>query len=352
MNDSSRPQPDHRKLIPIWIKEQEALLAELEKPPALAVDAETQSRIEALLDEDAQIKKGGLRPSPSKQTIEKVDRLFGEAQEKIASKRARPKLPTQYEREQAIMKVQLKLPPEQVIVSPNAFEKREDIFAPRVKGTGRVDMDFINQEGNPDVYRVENWAIKASAEAWNGGYAYGASLYWRYRIRVPNFDTMVQPDRRLEVTPMTVLNGYYYLFSYREGISFDRPNASVKLFFWTGIWHWRLTGGGYEPEWKGWRKSRSVISNGLINGSIGQDVDVPYPGTEVQTPLYWPPPGQTVSPNPINHYGSVGPLDVVDFYVCPAIVAQTYDPISYAGISLWYLDVPFVRAAFEIGFFL
>lgn len=339
MNDSNRPQPDHRELIPLWIKEEKARRAEEEKPAPLAVDAETQSKIEALLDKDFRGKKDGITRRPSKQIIEKADRLLSGALKRMDSKRKKLKLPTQYEREQALMKMRLRLPSDQLAVSPCAQEKREDVFKPRVRSKAKVNLEFYDLEDSQDVRRRGDCYIQGYAEGRNGGEACASSLYWWYRIWVPNFDTSVQVDRRLQVTPIAVLRGYYRLFSIKTGISLDRPNASVKLSFWTGIAHWHHTTGDFQREWMGWHESQSVVYKGIINDNIGQDINVPCPGKQVRTLL-----------SPINCYGWVKPLDIVDFYVRPAICAKTVDPISYAGLQFDMLDVPFVRVSFETGY--
>jgi hypothetical protein len=72
----------------------------------------------------------------------------------------------------------------------------------------------------------------------------------------------------------------------------------------------------------------------------------------VTTPDHFDPPGVYTTPNPDNEYGLVKPFDVVDFYVSPAIYAETQSILSYAEINFSAVDVPFVTVSFEEGYLL
>lgn len=345
---NQNPKPDDRKLIPIWIQEEESRRVIEEQPPQLAVDPEIATKIEELLKTAI---KDIIKPEILDKTKSQARDLLIKGIEKTAEKREREKLPTQYEREQSIMNFRRFLPSNRSLISPNMLENREDIFKPRVRNEAEVKSGFNNQEENPDVNRVENWSIWAYAQGINGGDACWSSLYWRYRIWVPDFDTSIQSDRRLVVTPMAVLSGYYDLFSIPVPPPIlARPNALVRLDFGTGTWHWHYTGSSYEPEWTGWRISLGVVYREIIYLNAHQDISVPYPGTEVRTPARFDPPGVSTSPNPRNNYGMVKPFDVVDFYVRPRVCAITYDPISYARLDFSLIDVPFVVVDFETGY--
>jgi hypothetical protein len=345
MSNEFAPDPKHRKLIQIWIQEEKERLEREERPPQRPVDSGTAEEIQKLLKETDAL---GF------EKIEKQARsLLEKGIEKATRDREKIKRPTQYEREQYCMKFRSLLPTGRDLVWANALENRKDIFPPRKNGRAEIKSGVHNEEGNPDINRVENWAIWAYVWAIFGGSAYNADLYWRYRISVPWFDTSVQPDRRLVVTPMAVLQGYYQLMAVLSS-SFLGPETSVELFFWTGTWHWHFTGSSWDPEWTGWRRSFGTVSREITNGNIHQSIDIPYPGARVMTPARFDPPGVHTSPNPRNNYGVVVPFDVVDFYVRPALSADTDGNamLSYARLDFSLIDVPFVTAEFEEGYLL
>jgi hypothetical protein len=341
-------KPDHRKLISVWIEEETKRREQDERLPQLPIEEQTTKQIEDLCLHYA----APLFPAENRRELEKKAKTILESALKDrAAKREMMKLPSQFERDQQIMNFKSKMPGNKTIISPNAMEKREDIFIPRVRKEAETQNGVNNQEGNPDVNRVENWSIWCYAWGMNGGDACWSSLYWRYRIWVPSFDTSIQPDRRLVVDPMAVLSGHYELYGFYFPF-LSSPNASVFLRFWTGTWHWHYTGSGYEPEWTGWKRSHTLVDHSISYGNLYQNVAIPYPGTQVRTPARFDPPGVHTDPNPINYYGSVLPNDVVDFYVKPEICAMTSGMLSYAKIDFALIDVPFVTAAFETGYYL
>lgn len=334
-----------RKLIPIWIElEKERKKAE-EKPPSLAVEEKIVSQIEDII-------KPIIKPRIPTETIEEIKKkctdIIKNWNKKVSAEQMKKRLPMQYERDQKIMNFRRCLPSDVQLVSPNALEKREDIFKPKVGKEAGVKCDFINTEGNPDVNRVENWAIWAYAWAKNGDSAYHSGLYWRYRIWVPNFDNSTDSSRILKVTPRTVLDGYYKLFAFPLGFQFwslSSPKASVTLRFYTGKWHHRYTPDGYDSKWVGWRRSEDVVHYEISDGNVHHDIKIPYPGIEVLSPRFFPPPGIGVSPNPINVYSYVDPYDVVDFYVRPMLFVKTKE-LSFAKLDFSLIDVPFVTVEY------
>jgi hypothetical protein len=341
------PNLEHRKLIPEWVKEEEQRQKLEETPPPLAVDADTAGEMQKLL---LDAMNHGQAAQRFEEAQKKVRDLLTQGIEKIAAAREKAKLPTQYEREQKIMAIRRVLPPQIHLVSPNAIERRPDIFEPKIKGKAEAKSGNNNEEGNPDVNRIENWSIWAYVLASSGGFASWSDPYWRYRIWVPAFDTTVQPDRRLVVSPMAVLAGSYDLFAL--SFMFFSCRAAVTLRFWTGTWHWRFTGSTYSPEWSGWRRSFDVVGRESISINTHVNLNVPYPGTQVSTPSHFDPPGVVTQPNPINNYGLVKPDDIVDFYVRPELIADTGGPFSYARLGFDLIDVPFVTVDYQTGYLL
>lgn len=205
--------------------------------------------------------------------------------------------------------------------------------------------DATAQESAFTVSRAENYTIWASAWGQNGGGSCSNVPGWRYRIGVPSFDTSRQRDRRLVVTPRAILTGYSDLVEQH-----GRSSAQVVLQFWTGVWHHRYTGSGYDSRWSGWRRSYGVVSRNSVGSSTRQNVTVGSPGVAVYTPQVHDPPGRRTSPNPINNYGLVGPNDVVDFYATPQVCATTSESPSYARVDFSLIDVPSVWVALETGY--
>lgn len=353
MNNPNVPDAKHRGLIRIWLQEEEQRRKAEEQPPQLAVGAQSLAEVEKLFRTAL---KGAKAPSSMETIKKKAQALVTKGIEDAASGRGKVKLPTQYEREQCLMNFKRMLPVDRILVTQNAAENRDDVFIPTMKMLAGVKNGFNNQEGNPDVNRVENWSIWAYVWGRDGGDACWSSLYWRYRIWVPNFDTSRQSDRRLVVTPHAALLGYYDVFAQPSGGIFGffqtSPQASVNFRFWTGTWHWHYNGVTYDPEWTGWKRSYDIVNRQTTHGNIHQDINVPYPGTEVITPSHFDPPGVITQPNPGNYYGSVKPFDVVDFYVRPQLCAQTDSYASYAKLDFSLIDVPFVTASFEEGYYL
>jgi hypothetical protein len=348
MNNPKVPEIDHRKLIPIWIEAEKTRLEPEEPPLPKALDGETLAEIEKIFEAS---KKDARKPETKTKLTKQTGALVTKRMKKIIADRKKVKLPSQYEREQKIMELQRMMPPSMQLISPNMLDNREDVFKARIRGKGEVKGGFNNQEGNPDVNRVENWSIWAWAWAMNGSDTCVGSYYWRYRIWVGNFDTDIQPDRRLVVTPWAVLSGYYYLVAY-EFMNQYPFFARAKLRCWTGTWHWHYSRGTYNPEWSGWRRSRDVFRREISKGYIYDNINVPYPGTKVSTPARWDPPGVITQPNPINCYGAVAPYDVVDFYVLPEICVETQGLLTYSRLDFSLIDVPFVTAEFETGYYL
>jgi hypothetical protein len=348
INDKKFLDVDHRKLIPIWIKEEEER-RKIEKEEKLgAIDRKNFARIESLIKEN-QMKL--IDPDYLHKIEPEAKEILLDGIKKALKEDKKIKLPTQYEREQQTLTFVQKISEKKQIIWPNGIFCRDDIFKPIVKNEAEVKCGFNDLEGNPDVNRVENWSIRAYAWGINGGDACAFQYYWRYRIWVPSFDTSKQPDRRLVIDPMAVLTGYYRLMSIPI-YSNRYPWARARLYFYTGTWHHHWTGNSYEPEWTGWKRSFDTINRKISFGNILQYINISYPGTQVRTPDHFDPPGVLTQPNPINHYGMVEPYDVVDFYVRPVICASTHDVISYARNDYSLIDVPFVSAEFEEGYLL
>lgn len=209
------------------------------------------------------------------------------------------------------------------------------------------ESDFVAQETVFRVPREEDHTIWANAWGRNGGGACSDAPYWRYRIRIPNFDTSRQRDRRLVVTPRALLNGYSELSQQPS-----RSSAQAVLRFWTGVWHHQYTGSGYDSRWSGWRRSYDRIRRDTVGASTRQNVTVGSPGLVVSTPHVHDPPGRITQPNPINNYAVVRPNDVVDLYVNPQVCAATAGSPSYARMDFSLIDVPNVTVALETGYHL
>lgn len=338
---------DDRKLIQIWIELEKQREKDEDQAPLLAVDEKIVAEIEKAIEPVVQPR---IPPADLERIKNETTAILKNWVNKVAAERPKTKLPSQYEREQKIMNFRRLLSPDVQLISPNAFEKREDIFKPRVRKEAEVKSDFISTEGNPDVSRVENWAIWAYALGMNGGDASWSGLYWRYRIYVPNFDTSIQPDRTLVVTPRAVLNGYYSIFA-SPIIGWFPLMASVAHRYYTGIWHWHYSPNGYEPEWVGWRRSYDVVSQQVTSyANIYQAINIGYPGTAVATPMVFDPPGRKTSPNPVNKYALVRPYDCVDFYVRPEVRVETIGFVTYAKIDFSLIDVPFVTVEYQTGY--
>lgn len=216
-----------------------------------------------------------------------------------------------------------------------------------VETSGEPLFESQAQEAVFQVARAENYTIWANAWGQNGGNACSDAPYWRYRIQIPNFDTSRQRDRRLVVTPRAQLNGYSELAEQPP-----RSSAQAILRFWTGVWHHRYTGNGYNSNWSGWRRSYDVIRRDTVGASTRQTITVGSPGLVVSTPMVHDPPGRITQPNPINNYGLVRPNDIIDLYVNPQVCATTAGSPSSARIDYSFIDVPAVTVGLETGYIL
>src|SRR5438067_8123814 len=107
------PHQDDRKLIPVWIREESARRQQPE--PQRAISAEVEEQLRGLATEPA----GGAK---ERQEVEaRARKLLASSLPAVEASTGRVKLPSQFEREQAIMRLRQGLSSGRTLLSPNAM---------------------------------------------------------------------------------------------------------------------------------------------------------------------------------------------------------------------------------------